>query len=114
MAARLQTLAAPGMLVIAASTRRQIGELFDLEDLGTQQLAGFGEPQRAWRVLGESRSLSRFEAFDPNDASCRTGRRGRTVMRRWQQAKLGAGRVVLISGEPGIGKSRLTAALSNV
>ena len=55
LAARLQALAAPASLVIAASTRRQIGGLFDLEDLGPQQLAGFAEPQRAWRVIGRKR-----------------------------------------------------------
>jgi class 3 adenylate cyclase len=63
LAARLQALATPNTLVIAEGTRRQIGELFDLEDLGPQQLAGFAEPQRAWRVLGESGEVSRFEAL---------------------------------------------------
>ncbi len=63
LAARLQGLATPGSLVIAASTRQQIGELFDLEDLGPKQLAGFVGPQRAWWVLGESGELSRFEAL---------------------------------------------------
>jgi class 3 adenylate cyclase len=63
LAARLQALAVPASLVIAASTREQIGELFDLEDLGPQQLAGFAEPQRAWRILGESGAVSRFEAL---------------------------------------------------
>jgi len=62
-AARLQALAAPGTLVIAESTRRQIGGLFELEDLGPQPLAGFAEPQRAWCVLGESGVVSRFEAL---------------------------------------------------
>jgi class 3 adenylate cyclase/tetratricopeptide (TPR) repeat protein len=113
LAARLQMLAPPGALVIAASTRQQIGELFDLEHLGWKQLAGFGEPQLAWRVLGESPEVGRFAAL-------RSGRSpliGRDeevelLMRRWKQAKSGEGRVVLISGEPGIGKSRLTVALS--
>src|SRR6202007_798777 len=59
LAARLQALAAPGALIIADSTRRQIGALFDLEDLGQQPLAGFAEPQRAWRVISESGVLSR-------------------------------------------------------
>ena len=63
LAARLQALATPGYLVIAASTRLQIGELFELEDLGLQQLAGFADPQPAWMVLRESMEVSRFEAL---------------------------------------------------
>src|SRR6266478_1070753 len=63
LAARLQGLAQPGTLVIADSTRRQIGQLFEIEDLGPQNLAGLAEPQRAWRVVGESGVISRFEAL---------------------------------------------------
>ncbi len=63
LAARLQALARPGTLVVADSTRRQIGTLFEIEDLGPQPLAGFAEPQRAWRVVGESGVVSRFEAL---------------------------------------------------
>jgi hypothetical protein len=100
-------------LVIGEATRRQIGGLFDVEDLGPQQLAGFGEAQRTWRVLGESGMLSRFEALRSGETPL-VGREEEVelLVRRWQQAKSGEGRVVLISGEPGIGKSRLTAALS--
>src|ERR1700694_3032685 len=113
LAARLQGLAAPNTLVIGEATRRQIGGLFDLEDLGPQQLAGFAEPQRAWRVLGESGEVSRFEALRLGETPL-VGREEEVelLVRRWQQAKSGEGRMVLISGEPGIGKSRLTAALS--
>ena len=113
LAARLQALAAPGSLVIAARTRQQIGELFDLQELGPQHIAGFDEPQRAWRVLGESDEVSRFEALRSNTMPL-VGRDEEVelLLRRWKQAKRGEGRVVLISGEPGIGKSRLTAALS--
>ena len=113
LAARLQALAQPGMLVIAESTRRQIGALFEIEDLGPRPLAGFAEPQRAWRVVGESGVLSRFEALR-SEASPLVGRDEELdlLLRRWQQTKGGEGRVVLISGEPGIGKSRLTVALS--
>jgi class 3 adenylate cyclase/tetratricopeptide (TPR) repeat protein len=113
LAARLQALATPNTLVIAEATRRQIGELFDLEDLGPQQLAGFAEPQRAWRVLGKSGEVSRFEALRSGETPL-VGRDEEIELlrRRWEQAKTGEGRVVLISGEPGIGKSRLTAAFS--
>jgi class 3 adenylate cyclase len=113
LAARLQALAATGTLVIAESTRRQIGGLFELEDLGPQPLAGFAEPQLAWRVVGESGVLSRFEALRSEETPL-VGRDEELdlLLRRWQQAKAGEGRVVLVSGEPGIGKSRLTAALS--
>src|SRR5215472_3948168 len=97
LAARVQALAAPNTLVIAEATRRQIGGLFDLADLGPQAFAGFAEPQPAWRVLGESGVLSRFEAL-------RSGTM--PLVGRAEE------RVVLIFGEPGIGKSRLTAALS--
>ena len=113
LAARLQGLAAPNTLVIGEATRRQIGGLFDLVELGPQALAGFAEPQPAWRVIGESGMLSRFEALRSGTTPL-VGRDEEVELltRRWQQAKSGEGRVVLISGEPGIGKSRLTAALS--
>jgi predicted ATPase len=86
--------------------------LFEIEDLGPQSLAGFAEPQRAWRVLGESGVLSRFEALR-SEATQMIGRDEELdlLLRRWRQAKTGEGRVILISGEPGIGKSRLTAEL---
>jgi class 3 adenylate cyclase/predicted ATPase len=113
LAARLQALARPGTLVVADSTRRQIGTLFEIEDLGPQPLAGFAEPQRAWRVVGESGVASRFEALRSGTTPL-VGRDEELdlLLRRWRQAKSGAGRAVLVSGEPGIGKSRLTAALS--
>ena len=96
-AARLQALAEPGTLVIADSTRRQIGALFDAEDLGLQPLAGFAAPQRAWRVLGESGVVSRFEALR-SGATPFVGRDEELelLFRRWTQAKAGGGRVVLI------------------
>jgi len=113
LAARLQALAQPGTLVIAASTRRQVGGLFEIEDLGPQSLAGFTEPQRAWCVVGASGILSRFEALRSEETPL-VGRDEELdlLLRRWQQAKAGEGRAVLLTGEPGIGKSRITAALS--
>ena len=99
LAARLQALATPGTLVVAESTRRQIGALFEVEDLRPQQLAGFAEPQRAWRVVGESGVLSRFEALR-SQATPLIGRDEELdlLLRRWRQAKASEGRVVLISG----------------
>jgi class 3 adenylate cyclase len=88
LAARLQALATPNTLVIAEATRRQIGELFDLEDLGPQQLAGFAEPQRAWRVLGESGEVSRFEALRSGETPL-VGRDEEIELlrRRWEQSQ---------------------------
>src|SRR3984893_9234777 len=113
LAARLQALAMPNTLVIAEATRRQVGRLFDLVDLGPPALAGFAEPQPAWRVIGESGVLSRFEALRSGETPL-VGRDEELglLLRRWEQAKTGEGRAVLLAGEPGIGKSRLTAALS--
>src|SRR5258705_553117 len=113
LAARLQALAAPNTLVIGEATRRQVGGLFDLADLGPQALAGFAEPQPAWRVVGESGMLSRFQALRSGTTPL-VGRDEEIelLLRRWQPAKSGERRVVLISGQPGIGKSRPTAAPS--
>ena len=112
LAARLQALAAPNTLVIGAATRQQIGGLFELADLGPQALAGFVEPQPAWRVVGESGILSRFEALRSGETPL-VGREEEVelLLRRWEQAKRGEGCVVLISGEPGIGKSRMAASV---
>src|SRR5712672_2487785 len=107
LAARLQALAMPNTLIIGEATRRQIGGLFDLEDLGPQALAGFAGPQPAWRVLGESGEVSRFEALRSGETPL-VGRDEEIELlrRRWVQAKGGEGPVVLISAEPGVGKSR--------
>ena len=105
-------MAVPDTLVIDEATRRQVGGLFELADLGPQALAGFAAPQPAWRVLGESEIVSRFEALR-SEATPLIGRDEELnlLLRRWQQAKAGEGRLALLSGDPGIGKSCLTAAL---
>src|SRR6516165_2448231 len=112
LAARLQALAEPNAIIVAESTRRLIGALFDLADLGPRSLKGFTEPQRAWRVLAENRALGRFEALR-SGATPLVGREEEIelLLRRWTRAKRGEGQVVLLAGEAGIGKSRLTAAL---
>jgi predicted ATPase len=112
LAARLQALAEPNHIVIAESTRRQIGALFNLADLGPQSLKGFAEPTRAWRVVAENRALGRFEALR-SAATPLVGREEEIelLLRRWTRTKRGEGQVVLLAGEAGIGKSRLTAAL---
>src|SRR5215472_10065356 len=113
LAARLQAIATPNRVVIADSTRRQLGGLFEVEDLGPRALHGFAEAPRAWQVIGESGVLSRFEALR-TEATPLVGRDEELdlLSRRWHQAKANEGRAVLLSGEPGIGKSRLTAVLA--
>jgi predicted ATPase len=113
LAARLQAIATPNRVVVSDGTRRQLGGLFEVDDLGPRALPGFAEAPRAWQVVGESGVVSRFEALRTT-ATPLVGRDEELdlLLRRWRQAMAGEGRVVLISGEPGIGKSRLTAALA--
>jgi class 3 adenylate cyclase len=113
LAARLQALAEPDTIVIDASTRRLLANLFEYHDLGTIELKGFAAPVHAWRVLGEGTTDSRFEALHGTGETPLVGRDEELelLLRRWAQAKGGAGQVVLISGEPGIGKSRIAQAV---
>ena len=113
LAARLQGLAGPNHVVIDAATRRQIGGLFEYRDLGTVELKGLPAAVPTWQVLGEGILESRFEALR-RGATPLVGRDEEMdlLLRRWTQAKAGNGRVVLISAEPGVGKSRLSEELS--
>jgi class 3 adenylate cyclase len=113
LAARLQGIAEPNMVVICDSTRRLVGNLFELEDLGPRDIKGLPRPARAWAALRASSVASRFEALHATGLTTLVGRdeESELLVRRWLRAKSGEGQVVLLSGEAGIGKSRLTAAL---
>ena len=113
VAARLQALAGPNSVVIDAVTRRQIGGLFDCRDLGLVALKGLPEPVPAWQVVEQAAVQSRFEALHAGAMTPLIGREEELelLLRRWQRATAGEGQLVLLSGEPGIGKSRLIAAL---
>jgi class 3 adenylate cyclase len=113
LAARLQGIAEPNTVVIAESTRKLLGNLFDLQDLGAQDLKGIGEAVKAWAALRPASIESRFEALHASGLTELVGREEELeiLMRRWAKSKTGEGQVVLLSGEAGIGKSRLTAAL---
>src|SRR5690349_6923064 len=114
LAARLQALAEPDAVVIAAATRRLVGDLFEYRDLGAVEVKGIAAPVPAWQVLRPSVVESRFEALRGSALTRLVGRDEEIelLLRRWARAKAGDGQVVLISGEPGIGKSRITAALA--
>src|SRR6266436_4225532 len=113
LAARLQALAEPGAVVIAAGTRRLVGDLFEYRDLGAVEVKGIAAPVPAWQVLRPSVVESRFEALRGSALSPLVGRDEEIdlLLRRWARAKAGDGQVVLISGEPGLGKSRIAAGL---
>jgi class 3 adenylate cyclase/predicted ATPase len=113
LAARLQALAEPDTVVIAAGTRRLVGNLFEYRDLGVVEVKGFGASVPAWQVLRPSAVASRFEALRGSALTPLVGRDEETdlLLRHWRSAKVGDGQVVLISGEAGIGKSRIAAEL---
>ena len=113
LAARLQGIAEPNMVVLAEGTRKLLGNLFELEDLGARDLKGIAGPARGWAALRPAVVESRFEALHSTGMTDLVGREEEfeLLLRRWSKAKTGEGQVVLLSGEAGIGKSRLTAAL---
>jgi class 3 adenylate cyclase/predicted ATPase len=112
LAARLQGLAASDQIVIASSTRRLVGNAFELLDLGEHELKGISEPVHAWRVMAVSAAASRFEASHGAQLTPMIGRDQQVglLLERWELARSGEGQVVLLSGEPGIGKSRMLRA----
>jgi class 3 adenylate cyclase len=113
LAARLQDAAEPNTLVIAESTRSLLGNLFELEDFGAKDLKGIPGRVRAWVALRASSVESRFDALRTSGLTALVGREEEIeiLLRRWSKAKSGEGQVVLLCGEAGIGKSRLTAVL---
>jgi class 3 adenylate cyclase len=113
VAARLQGVAEPNGVVIAESTRKLVGNLFELQDVGAQELKGISGPFRAWAVLRPALVESRFEALHAGGLTELVGREEELelLLRRWSRVKTSEGQVVLLSGEAGIGKSRLTASL---
>ena len=115
LAARLQTIAKPNTVVISEGTRRLLGHLFELEDLGTRDLKGIAAPVQVWEVLRPAPSTSRFEARHPSGTTTLVGRdeEYELLRRCWLRAKEGEGQTVLLSGEAGIGKSHLTVAFAD-
>jgi hypothetical protein len=113
LAARLQALAEPGSVVIAPATRRLLGDRFRLRALGRHELKGLAEPVEPWAVAGVSASEGRFEAVRSGRLTGFVGREHELglLMERWKLAQDGEGQVVLLSGEPGIGKSRILSEL---
>src|SRR3984885_8362510 len=112
LAARLQALAEPGTVVISSSTHRLTGGLFYYRDLGPVALKGFAETVPVWQALGASAAESRFDALRASATPLvGRGEEINLLLRRWEQAKGGEGAVVLLSGEPGIGKSRIAQTI---
>jgi class 3 adenylate cyclase/predicted ATPase len=114
LAARIQSLAEAETVLIGPSTRKLLGAVFKCVDLGERVLAGVKEPVRVWRVLRPSRMVSRFDALRGAMQSPLVGRYEESVIlrRNWELAKQGKGQAVVVTGEPGIGKSRLVRAFS--
>src|SRR6266481_5589580 len=113
LAARLRSLAEPGAILVSESTRRLLGTTFELKALGPQMLKGFNAPIAAWLIMGERKNVSRFEASRSEALTPFIGREREIALlvERWQRAMTGEGQIALLSGEAGIGKSRVLAML---
>ena len=113
LASRLQGIAQPGSIVVSERVHRLASGTFDYEDLGEQTLKGIARPTHAYRILGVSEAASRFEAATQEGLTPLVGREQEIglLLERWALAQDGEGQVVLLSGEPGIGKSRILSAL---
>ena len=113
MAARLQALAEPNSVIVGPGTHELTAGQFEYDDLGTHELKGISAPIGAWRVIAPAAAESRFEAAHRSGITPLVGRENEIglLLERWDQAKEGDGQVVLLSGEAGIGKSRITEAL---
>jgi class 3 adenylate cyclase/predicted ATPase len=114
-AARLQSLAAPGTVLIADTTRRLAGEFFEYQNCGMQRIRGFAKAERLWRVLSERPGVGRFAAMRGGGLSRFIGRKAELsqILGYWEQVKKGQGLIVGVSGQPGIGKSRICQVLLN-
>lgn len=114
LAARLQALARPRTVVVSETTRRLAGGIFEYEDLGRHSLKGFDQPVQAWQVVGESAVRNRFKALRAAALTPLVDRETelQDLRRLWKEARRGRGKAVLLSSEPGIGKSRLVAEVA--
>lgn len=115
LAARLQAIAEPGQVVVGEATHRLIGQTFTVDDLGSHALKGFDDAVQAWAIAGEVSAESRFDAAHGPQLTNIVGRETelQLLLDRWHLAEDSEGQVVLISGEAGIGKSRLMKSLSD-
>jgi len=113
LAARLQALAEPNSILVSQSTHHLLGRQFDYQSLGERSLKGFANPVQVWHVLREAAVASRFAAGRAARAGPFIGRVQEIglLLDRWQLAKQAEGQVIFLSGEPGMGKSRIVDAL---